>query len=103
MGSPLLTGVSPGRRKIVSTLSWRENVKEQLFQRTQEEDTEGEKTSGADEEEEWVARRGDRTSVSEHAAGVVPGAGEQENDPSKAPCFSPTHRLAEPHNLDRGT
>jgi len=31
MGSPLLTGVSPGRRKIVSTLFWRENVKEQLF------------------------------------------------------------------------
>ena len=60
--------------------------------------------SGADEEEgEWVARRVDRTSVSEHAAGVVPGAGEQENDPSKAPCFSPTHRLAELHNPDRGT
>ena len=31
-------------RKIVSTLSWRENVKEQLFQRTQAENTEGEKT-----------------------------------------------------------
>ena len=35
--------------------------------------------------------------------GVVPGAGEQENDPSKAPCFSPTHRLDELHNPDRGT
>ena len=35
--------------------------------------------------------------------GVVPGAGEQENDPSKAPCFSPTHRLVEPHNPDCGT
>ena len=30
--------------KSISTLSLREDVKEQLFQRTQEEDTEGEKT-----------------------------------------------------------
>ena len=41
--------------------------------------------------------------------GVVPGAGEQENDPSKAPCFSPptgspslTIRIAEPElSVDR--
>lgn len=32
------------QEKSISTLSSREDVKEQLFQRTQEEDTEGEKT-----------------------------------------------------------
>ena len=36
--------MSPLQENSISTLSWWENVKEQLFQRTQEEDTEGEKT-----------------------------------------------------------